>query len=103
MYLTFNTNIADMMILPFTRDSDIFGFGQGLVLFLTFWQNGAWILPIIINFLVTSTLTERFHKLNREIEESVAQANISRILPGMNKIKDLPFYTSVLLLIKCFL
>ena len=73
----------DMVQLPLSRESPLFFYGQVVTSLVAVWQSGAWIMPIIINYLMTRTLTERFEKLNKEIERSVVEGNKSRLAPGM--------------------
>ena len=77
--------MLDMVQLPLSRESPLFIYGQVLTLWVSSWQSGAWIMPIIFNYLMTRTLTERFEKLNKEVERSVVEGNKNRVAPG---IKD---------------
>ena len=82
IYLIFKTNMLDMVILPFTRDYDNFLVGQILTMVLNIWQSGTWVLPIVMDFMITSTLNRRFIQLNNELEETVENTNTKKKIPG---------------------
>ena len=74
--------MGDMLILPFTRDSDYFLVGQIIAMILNIWQSGTWVLPIVMDFMITSTLNRRFVQLNKELEETVENTNTQKKIPG---------------------
>ena len=81
-YMIFNTKLLDLIQLPLTPKSHYYIYCQIISIIVALWQSGSWIMPIVINYVMTRTLTESFQKLNKEIENGVSEGNRSGVAPG---------------------
>ena len=82
MYLLINTELMDLMVLPLTREHVYWNVGVTLTICLLLFENACWILPVIVYFMMTSSITISFTNLNNELQKSVNMANTTGQPPG---------------------
>ena len=82
MYMLINTELMDLMVLPFTREHLYWNLGVTLTICLLLFENACWILPVIVYFMMTSSITISFTNLNSELQKSVDRANTTGQPPG---------------------
>ena len=81
-YMIFNTKLLDLIQLPLTPESHYYIYCQIISIIVALWQSGSWIMPIVINYVMTRTLTESFQKLNKKVESGVSEGNRREVAPG---------------------
>lgn len=86
VYLSLKTEMMSDNYLPFRTNHSGFIYVQVFILFISSYESGVWLLPIIFNAFLTVTLVERYRKLNYDLKLEIKKSNEE------GRVPDLCFY-----------